>query len=205
MKNNFLIFASLWVSLVFISCGADSSEKADSENVLEKEGMNQSHEVYKEFLANIRKLCGNTYLGEPVYPIDDPEHPFYNQPILLSFSICEEDMVFMPLQVGENTSRTWQLTLTEEGLLLKHDHRHEDGTHEDLSMYGGFATGGGTALSQFFPADNETAEMLPEASTNVWNMVIHPDEGIFEYILHRHGNLRFHAVIDISEPVEQMN
>lgn len=205
MKNIFLSLGFILLSLLLISCGADSSEKTDSDTIQDQEEVSQSHEVYKAFLANVRELCGNTYLGEPVYPLDDPEHPFYNQPILLSFSVCEEDRVFMPLQVGDNTSRTWQLTLTEEGLLLKHDHRHEDGTPEDLSMYGGFATDEGTALSQFFPADDETAEMLPEASTNVWNMVIHPDEGIFEYILHRHGNLRFHAVIDISEPVESMD
>ncbi len=205
MKNIFLSLGFILLSVLLISCGADSSEKTDSDTIQDQEEVSQSHEVYKAFLANVRELCGNTYLGEPVYPLDDPEHPFYNQPILLSFSVCEEYRVFMPLQVGDNTSRAWQLTLTEEGLLLKHDHRHEDGTPEDLSMYGGFATDEGTALSQFFPADDETAEMLPEASTNVWNMVIHPDEGIFEYILHRHGNLRFHAVIDISEPVELMD
>ena len=205
MKNVLFIFSMVCIASLLISCGADATDSTETKDVEKKDDVSQSQEVFKAFLANVRELCGNTYLGEPVYPLDDPEHPFYNQPILLSFSVCKEDRVFMPLQVGENTSRTWQLTLSDEGLLLKHDHRHEDGTPEDLSMYGGFATDKGTALSQFFPADKETAEMLPEASTNVWNMVIHPDEGIFEYILHRHGNLRFHAVIDISEPIEMMD
>jgi hypothetical protein len=202
MKTFYLIFYVMGLLLFFTSCGSQDSENAEKNNDLSTEKQIDSQDTYRKFLANLRELCGNSYLGEPIYPLDDPEHPFYNQPILVSFSVCEENRVFMPLQVGENTSRTWQLSLSDDGLLLKHDHRHEDGTHEELSMYGGWATEEGTEWSQFFPADEETAEMLPEASTNVWNMVIHPDEGIFEYILHRHGNLRFHAVINIAEPVE---
>lgn len=201
MKNSNLIFAICLIGFSIMGCGSPDSEKEENLLISDEVEVLGSTEIQQQFLSNLRQLCGNTYLGEPVYPLDDPEHPFYDQPILVSFSVCEENRVHMPLQVGENTSRTWELTLSEEGLLLKHNHRHEDGTVEDLSMYGGWATDEGTEWNQFFPADEETAEMLPEAATNVWNMVIRPDEGIFEYILHRHGNLRFHAVIDISEPI----
>ncbi len=192
-----------FLPFIFFACGegreVDDTVTLGGEEEVVVEAEVDS-DIHRAFFDNLRKLCGQSFVGKPIYPLDDPEHPFYDQPIMVSFSVCERDRVHMPLQVGENLSRTWMLTLTEEGLLLKHDHRHEDGTPEELTMYGGYATEEGTEWSQFFPADDETAEMLPEASTNVWNMVINEEEGTFEYILHRHGNLRFHAVIDISEP-----
>ena len=202
MKSmKYLIIALL--PFIFFSCGEerevdDTVTLGDEEEVVVEAEVDS--DIHRAFFDNLRNLCGQSFVGKPIYPLDDPEHPFYDQPIMVSFSVCERDRVHMPLQVGEDLSRTWMLTLTEDGLLLKHDHRHEDGTPEELTMYGGYATEEGTEWNQFFPADDETAEMLPEASTNVWNMVINEEEGTFEYILHRHGNLRFHAVIDISEP-----
>ncbi len=158
--------------------------------------------VYRDFLDNLRDMCGQSFAGEAVFHEEDATD-FIDQELVMTFVKCEDDKIHIPLRVGENRSRTWMLEMKDDKLTLKHDHRHEDGTPEDLTMYGGVATDEGTAWSQFFPADDETAEMLPEASTNVWNMVIHPDREEFEYILHRHGNLRFHAVFDLSTPVEK--
>ena len=53
--------------------------------------------------------------------------------------------------VGEDRSRTWILTLSEKGLLFKHDHRHPDGTPDKITMYGGWAAEGGTAYLNVFP------------------------------------------------------
>lgn len=190
---------------VFLACGpageADYNEEKEELKVLEAEEKEQTLEVYRAFLSNLAERCGQSFSGEAIYPQDE-DHDFYGQPLLMTIAVCEENRVHIPLQVGENRSRTWMLEIADNILSLKHDHRHDDGTPEDLTMYGGFATGEGSEWSQFFPADEETAEMLPEASTNVWNMVIHPEEEKFEYILHRHGNLRFHAIFDWSESTE---
>lgn len=205
MQNVILWMVALLFFLscsLLLSCGpAGESKNTDkmeegATEVMEDE--QNTLKVYQAFLSNLAERCGQSFVGKAVYPQDE-DHEFYGQPLLMTIALCEENQVHIPLQVGENRSRTWMLEISEERLSLKHDHRHEDGTPEELTMYGGFASGDGTEWSQFFPADEETAKMLPEAATNVWNMVIYPEEEKFEYILHRHGNLRFHAVFDWSK------
>ena len=188
------------------SCAPNGERENDVEKEVEVENGDVTIEpvddnAHREFMDNLREMCGQSFAGEPVFHEEDAIE-FKDQELVITFDKCEDDKIHIPLRVGENRSRTWMLEMKDDKLTLKHDHRHEDGTPEDLTMYGGVATHEGTAWSQFFPADDETAEMLPEASTNVWNMVLHPDREEFEYILHRHGNLRFHAVFDLSTPVD---
>jgi len=98
--------------------------------------------------------------------------------------------------VGENKSRTWIITKSPEGLLLKHDHRHKDGTPDEVTMYGGWANDSGSNSSQFFAADAFTAKLIPAASTNVWNMELSDDNSQFTYYLERHNKPRFKAILN---------
>ena len=114
---------------------------------------------------------------------------------------CDMAEIRIPFHVGEDRSRTWVLTPTATGLRLKHDHRHEDGTEDEVTQYGGDATGRGTASSQDFPADPFTAELVPAAATNVWTIEVVPGER-FVYALRREGtDRRFRAEFDLSSPV----
>jgi hypothetical protein len=82
---------------------------------------------------------------------------------------------------------------------MKHDHRHEDGTPDKVTMYGGYAKTGGDSFHSF-PADKHTAELIPAAATNEWSMVLSKDKKTLSYILKRDGQLRFHADFDLSKP-----
>ena len=53
----------------------------------------------------------------------------------------------VPFHVGDNL-RTWILTRTDSGLRLKHDHRHEDGSDDPVTMYGSDTATPGTAARQ---------------------------------------------------------
>lgn len=64
---------------------------------------------------------------------------------------------------------------------MKHDHRNPDGTPEETTMYGGKATNLGSANIQIFPTDQETSDLIPYATFNVWWMTI--DETTFSYNL----------------------
>ena len=46
------------------------------------------------------------------------------------------------------------VTRTATGLRLKHDHRHEDGSEDSRSQYGGDSRAPGTGSRQEFPADD---------------------------------------------------
>lgn len=153
-----------------------------------------------QFLANLAEYEGMHFQGVTDYD-HTPEAPFGDERLVIRFISAQPDEVRIALDVGENRSRTWVLTLEEHGLLLKHDHRHPDGTPEDRTMYGGYAAPGGTAQRQSFPADLFTAESIPEASTNIWTMQIDRDRQEFMYDLTRHGRPRFRAVFDLSRDV----
>jgi hypothetical protein len=151
------------------------------------------------FFHSLAELYGLSYPGHGVFSSTEND-PMLGQPMLMEVAVCEGREIRVPFLVGEDRSRTWVLTLTDAGLLLKHDHRHDDGTPHELTNYGGLASAEGTALSQSFPADAETVGMLPEAATNVWTLSIDPERGIFVYHLERHGAPRFRAEFDMSTP-----
>jgi hypothetical protein len=86
------------------------------------------------------------------------------------------------------------------GLHLYHEHIGDKVYPEGeapLTGYGGYADGRGSEWIQYFPADEATAEMLPEAATNEWRMELDPESGVFVYALERHGKPRFRASLQV--------
>lgn len=145
-----------------------------------------------DFFETLAGMCSQRLQGASVYP-DDPNDAMYGKLLVMTVLKCSDTEIRIPFHVGEDHSRTWVITKTESGLLLKHDHRYPDGTPHSLTNYGGVANDAGTQYRQYFEADQETAEMLPEASTNVWMLEMSPEEGRFTYYLERHGKPRFRA------------
>jgi hypothetical protein len=182
----FRTISILIILFPLISCSAETDRRTSEET-------NQTI----LFFNNMKDLCGRTFTGRLDYP-DDPDHDMAGQEFKMFTESCDDNELRIPFHVGEDTSRTWVLTLTGQSLLLKHDHRHSDGTPEDLTMYGGFANSHGNAFRQYFPADQETADMLPEAATNVWMMEIDPENKEFIYYLERHNEPRFRAIFQME-------
>ena len=125
---------------------------------------------------------------------------------------CYPDEIRIPVHVGNeedgswNRSRTWILTRTPEGIRLKHDHRYDDGSEEEITQYGGDTAEVGSAGIQTFPADAFTREVIGElvrgAAANIWRMEITPGE-VFAYRLTRStfdNALRW--AFDLTKPVE---
>ena len=116
---------------------------------------------------------------------------------------CSATEMRIPFHADSNRSRTWVLTRTTDGLRLKHDHRHEDGSEDRITQYGGDTRGPGTAERQEFHADAHTAAIIPAAATNVWTIEIVPGER-FAYGLRREGtDRRFRVEFDLKAPVAQ--
>ena len=178
-RISILLLAGLVSSGVFV---APSSVRSAAER-----------DAQKLFFELLRSLCGQQFEGATEFP-PDPEHPLAGKKLIISVEQCREAEIRIPLQAGEDRSRTWILTLTSEGLLLKHDHRHPDGTPDKITMYGGWAAAGGTPHRQRFAADEETAKLLPEAATNVWTIELDDEKQQLTYALERHGQPRYKAV-----------
>jgi hypothetical protein len=173
----------LAAAIILIGCGERTPEPTAAE----------------AFFENLREMCGETFDGYTEFTLLE-NHPLADGRLTMHIESCSETEIRIPFIVNDDSSRTWVLTLTEEGLLFQHDHRHADGTPEDTTMYGGWASDDGTPYIQYFPADEYTAKLIPEAATNVWMMSIDPDSEEFVYYLERHDEPRFRAIFDISQP-----
>lgn len=114
---------------------------------------------------------------------------------------CDDDVIRIPFHVGDDRSRTWVVSRTGNGLRLKHDHRHEDGSEDEITQYGGDTAGPGTVTRQEFPADAHTTALIPAAATNVWTLELVPGRS-FVYALRREGtDRRFRIAFDLARPV----
>ena len=145
-----------------------------------------------EFFARLTALCGATFEGASVFPRDAGD-AFAGKKLVAHVASCSADEVRVPFLVGADRSRTWVFKKTGTGLELKHDHRHDDGTPDEQTMYGGMANDKGSASVQSFEADAYTAKLIPAASTNVWTVTLAPDGKSMSYYLERDAKPRFKA------------
>jgi hypothetical protein len=144
------------------------------------------------FWQRLEALCGKSFQGAVTHaPAGDTA--FANKTLIMEVRKCGNNAIRIPFHVGYNRSRTWVLTKQENRILLKHDHRHEDGSEDRITQYGGWTPNSGQAGSQIFIADQETTDLLPPASHNVWMIEIDPGN-IFAYSLRRQGTDRYFRV-----------
>jgi hypothetical protein len=160
------------------------------------------------FFFALQRLCGNAYEGR-VVSTDAADAQFTNQRLVMHVSPCIEEEwhneIRIPFHVGENRSRTWVITRVATGLRLKHEHRHEDGSADVLTEYGGDTVQGtGSPARVEFPADDFSKQLfrdnnIPASVDNVWAMEIEPGR-MFAYELRR-PNRHFRVEFDLSRPV----
>jgi len=147
-----------------------------------------------EFFKTLTNLCGQRFEGQMTFPLEGQDS-FAGKLLVANFADCSETELRIPFVVGEDRSRTWIVSKTADGLQLKHDHRHADGTPDEINMYGGLATSQGSAMSQSFAADKHTATIIPAAATNVWTLTLSEEGDILRYYLERHSAPRFEAIL----------
>lgn len=156
------------------------------------------------FIARLNGLCGQRFVGT-VVSNDAADAEMTSQRLVMQVRDCAASEVRIPFHVGADKSRTWIVTRTAGGLRLKHDHRHEDGTEDALSQYGGDTATAGLATRQEFPADAFSKELFlakgnPASVDNIWAM--EATETLFAYELRR-PNRFFRVEFDLANPVTE--
>ena len=147
------------------------------------------------FFERMASFCGMSFSGQEV-PVGGNPARFEGQRMTATVASCETNELRIPFVIGDDHSRTWVLTQSKEGALtLKHDHRHEDGTPDEVTNYGGTAQKPTSSWQVSFPADAFTAELIPEAAGNVWTLILDPKTGGLTYDLKRDGKDRFRATL----------
>ncbi len=156
----------------------------------------------QKFWESLQSLCGKSFEGH-ILAVPQGDTTFMGKKLVMHVRKCGENIIKIPFFVGNDKSRTWVFTKTKSGILLKHDHRHADGTPDNLTMYGGHTTHGGNTEMQVFPADSETLNKLPAAIGNVWWIEIIEGK-TFTYNLRRiHTDRHFSVGFDLTKVVAQ--
>lgn len=156
-----------------------------------------------QFMANLSTHCGKAYAGR-LTSTDEADTDFASQSMVMHVRTCSEDATRVPFHVGDDHSRTWVISRTEDGLRLKHDHRHEDGEEDAVTQYGGDTESIESAERIEFPVDQFSIDMfnregLTASVTNVWAVELTDD--LFAYELRRE-NRHFRVEFDVTEPVD---
>ncbi len=154
-------------------------------------------------LEALQPYCGKAFAGTLISKAPE-DAAMAGQALIVHIADCRTNEVRMPFHVGEDRSRTWVLRDLPQGLQLKHDHRHQDGSHDELTMYGGTSADVRTTLTQNFPADAYSKLMFQSrgrtaALENVWSFTLEPGQRLI-YRLSRPGR-EFAVAFDLTQPV----
>jgi hypothetical protein len=158
------------------------------------------------FMAALRQHCGQAYAGRIVTNVPaEPNDPFEGKVLVMHVRECTANEFKVPFHVGDDHSRTWVITRTEGGLRLKHDHRHEDGSEDSLTQYGGDTMSVGSTRRQEFPVDQFSIDMFKAqdravSTTNTWAIEIDPGRR-YLYELSRPGGRLLQVEFDLATPV----
>ena len=156
------------------------------------------------FFADLAAMCGQAYEGRITSPPAAADASFAGKRLVMHVRECSADTIRVPFHVADDHSRTWVISRTTTGLRLKHDHRHQDGSEDKVTQYGGDSTTPLAASRQTFPADAFTKALLIRegnvaGAANIWAVEVTPGR-TFAYELRR-PNRFFRVEFDLTKPV----
>ena len=171
------------------------------QNIIRKAEETSSKDTNQTIFWNeLQKLKGKAFEGTiTAGPKNDTA--FAGKKLVMHVRKSTKNKIYIPFFVGNDSSRTWILTKDATGILLKHDHRHKDGSSDKVTMYGGKTSNTGSKNRQLFPADQETTNLLPTAIGNIWWIDLVPGE-YFTYNLRRvNSDLLFSIKFDLKREI----
>lgn len=159
------------------------------------------------FAEGLTAACGKAFEGRVVSQ-DAADDKWRESRLVVHVRDCQDGVFRIPLSVGEDRSRTWVLSqVAGTGQWeLRHVHRHEDGSLDALTGYGGISMSNPAAARQEFPADQPTKDLfdregIPVSKANVWAVEVRSGRQLLAYELKRPERF-FRVELDLSRPVE---
>jgi hypothetical protein len=156
-----------------------------------------------ELFSRLSAYCGQSFEGR-VTSSDPRDSDWASSTLTIEFRACSDTEIRIPLHVDTNRSRTWIISRTDTGLRLKHDHRHEDGSEDVLTQYGGDTAAVLSSERAEFPADQFSKELferegIPVSMDNTWSITL--TDNTFAYALDR-PERHFEVTFDLASPVD---
>jgi len=159
--------------------------------------------TWQAFWARLHEHCGEAFEGRFVTAAPGFDLLDGSERLIVHFRSCSDFETRLPFHIEEgpdawDRSRTWVFfNHGADGLELRHDHRHQDGSEEENTWYGGDAIEGGTYWQRFvYPPRTEEMGVFMG-----WRVEIHPHER-FTYGTMRDEEWTFRVDFDLSQAVD---
>ena len=159
-------------------------------------------DMQDDFWNKLVSLEGLSFAGKLSVGTDPGDKAFMDGAAIMHIWKVSETEIRIPFHIGENHSRTWVITRTDKGLRLKHDHRHEDGSDDKVTNYGGDTAAKGTPIRQEFAADKYTGDLLPASAKNIWAMEVELGKRFVYELRREHQDRFFRVEFDLSTTVK---
>lgn len=190
----------LLTTFLFITCGQHENQNPQMEATIEPP------QPFEQYFSALALQCGNAYPGGLTLEPPGDEMLTGTELLIVHFRECDEHRLKMPFHIeleedeDWDRSRTWIFTRHEDGLEIRHDHRKRDGSEDDVTMYGGFSVGEGTAIRQEFKSAERTEET---GYFRGWRIEIEP--GIrYTYGTIRDTTWSWRVDFDLTEPLDEL-
>ncbi len=193
--TTFFIFIALFLG---VSCSTGPVKEKAVEQTGETVLINADEAA---FLQNLASLCGKSFAGREIYS-KSGRNSWAGKILVMHVTVCEPTQVHIPFHINDDKSRTWMFLAEEGKLRFRHDHRHDDGTPENQTLYGGFADGTGNGFAQNFPADEYTNTLLADNIERKWTIALSENLTTMSYQLHYAGEMVFEAEFDLTKPLD---
>jgi len=154
-----------------------------------------------DFWSSISSLEGKSFNGELVIGTEPSDKDFMKGQAVMYVWKVSDSVIKIPFHIGDDHSRTWVLTKTDQGIQLKHDHRKPDGSEDKVTQYGGDTFAKGTPIRQEFKADKFTGELLAASARNIWAMEIESGKRFVYELRREHENRFFRVEFDLTKGV----
>lgn len=167
---------------------------------------NAEQNPYDLFFDQLAEHCGNAYPGGLTLEPEGDDMLTGTEKLIVHFRECDEDQLKLPFHIelededDWDRSRTWIFTRHRDGLEIRHDHRKEDGSDDDVTMYGGYSVGDGTAMRQEFESVERTEET---GIFRGWRVEIVPGDR-YTYGTIRGDEWSWRVDFDLSEPLDEV-
>ncbi|CAN5768648.1 hypothetical protein BH23GEM9_BH23GEM9_21980 [soil metagenome] len=155
------------------------------------------------FMDNLRQHCGRAYSGRLTLEPAGDEMLTGTEELIVHFRECGQDTLRLPFHLEQedagtwDRSRTWMFMQTADALEIRHDHRHEDGTPDEQTMYGAYTQDAGMANRQEFIL---TERRAPDGSPLGWRVEIEPGQR-YTYGTIRGGEWSWRVDFDLTTTV----
>lgn len=194
----FLLIIAVGSGVGLVGCGDTGEQRPPASATSPAGGLAPEQEA---FWTKLQAHCGKAYPGSVSDVTEYYRAGLEGRVLVAHVRECTPERIHIALHENDDRSRNWILTRAAGTLRLKHDHRHQDGTEDSITQYGGDAPVPGLPERQIFRADEHTARILPLRADNFWFLHFVDDRTLHYGV---HWPTMGHSVrlaFDVSTPI----